>query len=344
MMNACGKHIRRRPAFTLVELMLAVLILAVVVGAIQGTMQMGFTAYRKGQQDMELYQSARIGLNRLIDEIRGALSPTAFWRPGAEIKETMTWEQAMELVRFGNAVEEDEPGPIQFIGSSDEVTFARKVYGGTSNRDFDLQEVRFSVDSSKNQLRMEIIQSLLEIKIASWYFAYLFQTKLNAEILIDQAGQAHRIRQISSPNEPAMKQFIGDAGMDGRSLPIAYGIKEVEFRYSDGEQWTEDWDSTEYIRIPLIPMNRDDTYYENPEDDFMHQEKGLPSAMEIKLVLANGAKLEVQIDIPAGSLNHLGIRDRQRDLARGPQAESGTAQPGERRGAQMYRRMLRRRI
>ncbi|HOE11751.1 MAG TPA: prepilin-type N-terminal cleavage/methylation domain-containing protein [bacterium] len=343
-MNDPGKHIWKRPAFTLVELMLAILILAVVVGAIQGTMQMGFTAYRKGQQDMELYQSARIGLNRLIDEMRGALSSTAFWRPNAEIRETMTWEQAMELVRFGNAVEEDEPGPIQFIGSSDEVTFARKVYGGTSNRDFDLQEVRFYVDSSKNQLRMEIIRSLLEIKIASWYFAYLFETKLNAEILIDQAGRAHRIRQLSSPDEPPLEQFIGDTGMDGRTMPIAYGIKEIQFRYSDGELWTDDWDSTEYIQIPLIPMNRNDTYYENPEDEFMHQEKGIPSAVAIKLVLANGAKLEVQVDIPAGSLNHLGIRDRQGDLARGPQVESGTAQPGERRGPQMYRRMLRRRI
>ncbi|MFH1737858.1 MAG: prepilin-type N-terminal cleavage/methylation domain-containing protein [bacterium] len=333
---------KKSPAgFTLVELMLGIMILAVVVGAIQGTMRMGLAAYTAGEADMELYQSVRIGLNRVCDQLRSALSLSAFWRPADQIEMQMTWGQGSEQVRYGNAIEEEEQGKIQFIGSANEVIFARKVYGGTSNRDFDIQEVRLYVDSKRNQLRMELVRSLMDIKVASWYFAYLYQTKLSGQILVDQDSKVHRIRQLSSPIEPPLQDFVGDTGEDGRSFAIAEGMKSVEFSYYDGEKWGKSWNSNEILSIPLTPAGRDRTDQLDPMVDYIRQEEGLPAAVEITFILKNGDRIGTQVDIPGGSLNHLGISGV-------PLNESGTARPdaspGRRPGAQMYRRILRRRI
>ena len=324
---------RALPAFTLVELVLAVLILALVVGAVHGTLHAGLTAYSAGQADMELYQSARVGLNRVTDQLRSALSPLSFWRPTDQIMDDMPWEQVRYLVESGQMLEEEEPGPIQFLGTGEDVTFARKVFGGSSDKYFDIQEVRLYLDPEREQIRLELVKSLLDIKVASWYFAYLYQVDLKGQVVMDRTGKARRVRQFTSPDEPYLDEFIGDVGLDGRSMPIASGVEGVEFAYYDGESWSTSWNSREIIRIPMQPLSRGQAYEFDPGLDFLHQEKGLPAAVSVTFALKNSEKLGVRVDIPAGNLNHLG-------LSAVPRGETPTARGGMR----MFRRVLRRRL
>lgn len=326
-----GCHTDALQAFTLVELVLAILILALVVGAVHGTLRMGLTAYEVGQAEMELYQSARVGLNRAADLLRGALSPLSFWRPSDQIVVDMTWEQIRYQLESGELVEEEEPGAIQLLGTAEDVTFARKVFGGSSDKNFDIQEVRLFVDTDREELRLEVVRSLLEVKVASWYFKYLYQTQLNGQIVTDHTGEARRVRHPASPDEPYLQDFLGDVGLDGRSMPIASGIQAIEFTYYDGENWVTSWNSREIIQIPLRPLSRDGPANFDPELDFLRQEKGLPAAVSMTLTLVNGDKLAARVDIPAGNLNHLGIHGA-------PRRETATARP------MMFRRILRRRL
>jgi hypothetical protein len=328
-----ARHKRALPAFTLIELILAILILTLVVGAVHGTLRMGLTAYNLGQSEMELYQSARVGLNRASDQLRSALSPLSFWRPSDQIVMDMTWEQMQSLFENGEMVEEEEPGAIQFLGTANDVTFARKVFGGSSDKYFDIQEVRLYADKDREELRLEVVRSLLDIKVASWYFAYRYKINLNGQIVLDRSGTPRRVRGVASPDEPYLEDFIGDVGVDGRFMAIASGIKAVEFGYYDGENWTTSWNSREIIEIPLRPLSRDRTDNYIPGLDFLRQERGLPVAVSVTFTLENGDKLGVRLDIPAGNLNHQGLRGE-------PRGETPTARPGVR----MFRRFLRRRV
>ena len=326
-----------RRGFTLIELILGIMILALVVGAVHGTLKMGMTAYSIGLEEMELYQGVRVGLNRVADLLRGALSPQAFWRPGDQILPSMVWEEMRYFIETGEVVEEDEPGPIQFLGSKNEVIFARKVFGGTSNKVFDIQEIRIYLDEDRCELRLEIVKSLLDIKVAAWYFAYLYETDLSGQIVMGPGGQPMRVRRRNRPDEPPLEDFLGDVGVDGRSMPLVPGIKEVEFSYFDGESWFGTWDSREIIEIPLMPFGGTRDREFDPQLDVIRQERGLPAAVSITFTLENNEKVGVKVDVPAGGLNHLLPSGKPPPR---PTAESPVAQPG----GMMFRRSLRRSI
>ncbi len=338
-MMQCDRTMKRPAGFTLIELILGVMILTLVVGAVHGTLKMGMTAYSIGQAEMELYQGVRVGLNRVADLLRGALSPSAFWRPGDQIVPRLMWEEMRYFLETGEMVEEDEPGPIQFSGTSDEVIFARKVFGGTSDKIFDIQEIRIYLDDDRQELRLELVKSLLDIKIASWYFAYLYDTDLSGQIIMGPGGEPRRVRRLTHPGEPPLDDFVGDVGMDGRSMPLVPGIKEVEFSYFDGEGWHSSWDSREIVEIPLMPFGPSRDRQFDPELDVIRQEKGLPAAVSITFTLENNETLGVKVDVPAGGLNHLLPSGKPPPRA-GAAGESPVARPG----GMMFRRSLRRSI
>jgi len=58
--------------FTLIELMIAVLMATLIVGALYGSFRAGLDSWEKGQFKSELCQNARIALEQMSREIRGA--------------------------------------------------------------------------------------------------------------------------------------------------------------------------------------------------------------------------------------------------------------------------------
>ncbi|MCK5654771.1 MAG: prepilin-type N-terminal cleavage/methylation domain-containing protein [Candidatus Aureabacteria bacterium] len=57
--------------FTLIELIIAVLIAALVVSAVYGSFQAGLNSWKNAQFKIELYQNARVALEQMSKEIRG---------------------------------------------------------------------------------------------------------------------------------------------------------------------------------------------------------------------------------------------------------------------------------
>lgn len=58
--------------FTLIELMIAVLIAALVVSVVYGSFQAGLNSWKNARFKVELYQNARVALEQMSKEIRGA--------------------------------------------------------------------------------------------------------------------------------------------------------------------------------------------------------------------------------------------------------------------------------
>ncbi|MEW6237594.1 MAG: prepilin-type N-terminal cleavage/methylation domain-containing protein [Candidatus Omnitrophota bacterium] len=289
---------RRQEAFTLIELMLAMAIAALVMGSVFSAMQAGLNAYKQGQESMELYQSARIGLRKVSEELRFALSANAFWRPVDDYKDER-FNDFLQRKAMNNAafVAERDPGAIRFQGDSHSVLFVRKVYQLGLKPPFDLQECRIYA-AADGRLMLEIVRSLLEIKQASWFFQYVFSANLSGQVISD-GGRPLRFREITNPEEIPLLNFIGNRGVKNQASAICEGVKSISFRYTDGERWENSWDSQQVVTNYRV-SNQSPNF--NPDKDVMMREKGPPAIVEILLELENRDILSTTTDIPSGTM------------------------------------------
>ena len=297
-MNRLGTQ--RERAFTLLELLLGMGILALVITSVYSALRVGMESYRLGQYKMELYQSGRMALRRVTEELRFALSPFSFWHP-SDVVVPQTYEDM--LASFGGMViQEEDPGAIRFMGEVKSVLFVRKIYQLNRYPPFDLQECRIRVDSDSKQLRLEVVRSLLAVKQATWYYQYLFKVNLAGRVIPFQGGRV-RFRQIGSPDDPPLMNFIGDYGVTNKVYLLAEGITDINFRYTDGQGWNSQWDSQTLITDYRISPQSANF---NQIRDTRMREKGPPLVVEVQMKLENGDTLTTSTDVPAGNMQGLG--------------------------------------
>lgn len=322
-----GKHPskRNKQAFTLVELILGMTIMSLVLVSSYAMLDTAMTAYRTGVKSMEMYQSARIGLRRVADELRFALSANAFWKPATRI-EIMPQEIyfAMNTVPV---IEERDPGKIIFKGDDSEVVFTRKIYQLGSSLPFDLQLCKIHVDQNNQQLLLTVYKSLLTVKKASWWYGILFEAPLDGFTFANQRTADVRYRAITNPEIPPMPLdvYLGDIGIVNRSYLLAEHIKNVKFRYADSSSFQGSWDSSEIVKEYRISTQSPQF---NAATDTKAIEKGPPQVIEIKLTMANGETLLTSTDIPAGNMSNLGGSFGSGNSSASPGFNSGEPAPG----------------
>ncbi|MBZ0258707.1 prepilin-type N-terminal cleavage/methylation domain-containing protein [bacterium] len=308
--NQC---VQNKRGFTLLELMLAMTLMTIVMGSVFASVRVGIDAYDRGTKSMEQYQSARIGLRKTMEELQFSLSQASFWQPGDQYS-AMSPEVIMAMER-ARMVRENDPGKIRFHGDAQSVLFVRKIYQLNQDPPFDLQECKINVDAGNQILYLEVVRSLLTVKRASWYFQQLYQTNLKGYVSM-YGGQTIRFREIRSDEEPPLAQFIGDAGKIGKRYVLAYGVKGLHFRYTDGDGWKTSWSSEEVLTDYRISPNSPNF---NATRDLQFHEKGPPLLTEITLDLANGDTVTGSVEIGSGNM-------RGRKGAMG--IEQGVALPG----------------
>lgn len=319
-----GSH--KQKAFSLIEIMLAMTILVLVMASVFSILRTGILVYRGGQTSMEIYQSGRIAIQRLAEELRFALSPNAFWRPEDNYV-LLPLEHFLASFQ-GRFVEEEDPGAITFKGEGNSILFCRKIYNLNRYPPFDLQECRIYVDDSQN-LILEVVRSLLAVKQMSWLFRIQFEVNLNGQVVQGGPGGRTRIRQMGQFGEPPLLEYIGNYGMDGRKFLIANNIDEIRFRYTDGSGWSSNWDSQQLITHNRISPQSPNF---NPQSDTMFSEKGPPQVVEVTLTLTNGDHYATAVDIPAGNMQKEGLDlfARPSGVGQSPAAPGQPGTPGAR--------------
>jgi len=68
--------IHARSGFTLVEILVAVTLFMIVIGAIYGTIQAGNASVAKTEERVDVYQTARIVLDQMVSELSSAYQPS----------------------------------------------------------------------------------------------------------------------------------------------------------------------------------------------------------------------------------------------------------------------------
>jgi prepilin-type N-terminal cleavage/methylation domain-containing protein len=287
------KHSSTR-GFTLIELILGMTILTVIMGSIFMTMKVGMDAYRQGRYTMEVYQSGRIALQKISDELQLALSSYSF----SQLRDTYSTLPVEELLmQFkGIPVQEEDPGAIRFIGSGNSITYVRKVYHLNQYPPFDLEECSIFVENGR--LTLSVLRSLLEIKQATWFFQHIFQVNLNGVVAPGMGGRM-RFRAQGEFGEPPLQEWLGDVGFRDHRYTIAEGIQKIDFRFSDDGRWKTSWDSQELETTNRISSQSPNF---NQNTDTRITEKGPPKIVEITIVLENNDILSTATDIPAGNM------------------------------------------
>jgi len=295
------KHYRlAKQGFTLVELLLGMTILALVLGSAFAMLDAASTTYRRAIRSMEIYQSARIGLRRVTEELRFSLSANAFWQPPTQIQ-ALPPEQVFAMMQ-GPVVQERDPGKIIFKGESDSVVFVRKIYQLGAKLPFDLQECRIHVDQNEKQLLLTVQRSLLMVKQMAWWYQIVFETSLNGFTFASAGTTDVRYRPVGTiPDAPPLELYIGDYGTINRSYLLAEHVSSIKFRYADSERFQTTWDSSEIAQETRI-SRQSPTF--NPLTDIIFSEKGPPQVVEITLELSNGEVLKTATDIPAGMMTN----------------------------------------
>lgn len=282
--------------FTLIELIMGMTLLALVMGSVFTTLQAGIKAYKDGRRTMELYQSGRIGLQKISEELRLALSPYSFWQPRDTIKQ-LTMEELMTTLS-GIPIQEEDPGAIRFMGGSNWVTYVRKKYHLDRYPPFDLKECKIHVENGR--LLITVMRSILQIKQATWYYQYLFKVNLSGVVIPEMGGRV-RFRLQGEMGEPPLQEWLmqmGDVGAINYDYVVAEGIEGLAFRFADEGNWTTSWDSQELVTTHRISPQSPN--YKPGDTEIA--EKGPPLVVEIALTIRNGDTLYTSTDVPAGNM------------------------------------------
>jgi len=299
---SCKQRTNANAGFTLIEILLAMTIVSLVMVSIFNIVSVGLQTFTAGTQSMEDYQSGRIAMRDVTEELRFALSPKAFWRPDDSIEQIPIEQLATRFTR--PMIQERDPGAIRFIGSGDNVLFVRKRVKPSGNPPFDLEECRIFVDRHQN-LVLQVERSLIMVKRATWFFQELFEVNLNGFVVPNAGpgGGNMRLREVGPHGEPPLEQFVGNYGVVDRRYLLAEDIKEITFRYNDGSSgWQQSWDSQEIIPITRVSPQSESF---NPVEDMQYVEKGPPRVVEITLTLHNDDTLVTAADIPAGNMHSM---------------------------------------
>lgn len=278
---------RQQAGFTLLEILLAIAIFSMVVGTVYMVLSSSMRSYESGQESIALFQNARAALRSMEVDLRRAVSP-------AETNWNIMYEDPLEESLEEDEYYEEEPEPEQeekiiFKGTQSDVRFVMADFVPGGEPPWDLSEVRYYVNSEKEQLIRETTRSVVEFNMMEWRLARVMNENES------EFGYELQLRQEELRAEPPERVLV----MAGR-------IKEMKLRYSNGNKWENSWDSQAAIEDPRERRqeegDEDQVTEQQPEDQRIYK-KGLPTLVEVTLTLSNNTKVRSTTEISAAGKN-----------------------------------------
>lgn len=303
-MNPGKGPVLERNGFTLIELLLAITIFVLVIGTIYASLATASTALVTGREGMELYQTSRAGLNRMVVDLRKSLSPASF--PFDEEKDKQ------QLPGQEDFFQEDKAQlQVTFKGESNEVNFViRQELQAEGGPTLDIREVRYHMNDGGNLVK-EINRSLLVARLKEL-------VARRAEQRMPKEQRTHE-RNFTNEEKGYLEKPIVQI--------LCEGIHKVKFSYFDGEDWRDSWDSEERV---ISPFAREIPPEEITDQDM--EKIGLPRLVKIDLFMTKSIELATCTDIPASSLNFVGDRSNESDFGSAFRSNRNRYDHGKSRG------------
>jgi len=198
---ASAGRLRSAPAseggFTLLELIIAMVIFSIVIGAAYSLFDAGRSVTSRAEFRSQLFQSARSALQAVEDDLRGAVMPGTAFDTG--------------FIGSNGGSEKEPADKLEFVSVS--------RYTGAA----------YDVNKPTDVVR--------GIDLAKIYYWIETDTKKTAHGLVRE-----RPLELTGVNGPVRR----DESIAEVSADVVY----VNFRYFDGSEWLESWDSTQTRKLP----------------------------------------------------------------------------------------------
>ena len=262
-----------RAAYTLLEVLLALALSVVVFAAIAMAIKIHLVALAQQQTMIERKQIARSVLEMMANDLRAAIQYKATDYSGLE--NLLATQQLaagpasgedldVDSVRgateeLGESAEdtpedtpEEEPEEEPQIIIEEEVSFRPSMIGNESVLMVDIS--RLPRVDQYNPLIVSadsLLQSPSDVKSIAYFYSSAeggAESKINFEAAAETGGLYRR------EVDRAVANFMGDIGLvsqpDAQSKLLAAEIAQVNFRYFDGTDWQNEWDSEEQNGFP----------------------------------------------------------------------------------------------
>ncbi len=242
--------ITRRNGYSLLELILAMALMVVVMSGIAGAINIYMVQVAKQQARVERELISRNALTMMANDIRAAVQYKA-----ADYGGINTLLESIALMNSGTSGEEEEPDPEEEDPAIDEeeVSFRPTLIGTGQAIMIDISRLP-RLDEYNPLLVVrdsEKETTVSDIKSVSYFFSNQnggFDPKVvrrDNEV----AGGMYR-REI----DRAVANFRGDESLqirpDSFAELVASEVAEIGFRYFDGQDWTDSWNSEETGGFP----------------------------------------------------------------------------------------------
>jgi prepilin-type N-terminal cleavage/methylation domain-containing protein len=184
--------------FTLLELIVATSIFAVVVGAAYTLFESGRNLTSRAEARAELFQTARAALKAIEEDLKGAVMPSTPYDTGFIGTDSGSKDKPLDKIDF---VSVNSHAMISSLKSDAALEAGEKI---------DMSRVAYWVETDTNRPSHGLVR--------------------------------YRQTILSPVTTPTPK----DEDIEEISADIAY----VNFRYYDGTQWLDSWDSTQSNKLP----------------------------------------------------------------------------------------------
>ena len=269
--------IRRRAAYTLLEVLLALALSVIVFGAIAMAIKIHLVALAQQQTTIERKQIARSVLEMMANDLRAAIQykaadysglenllatrqlatgpsmadPASAMNPAATA-EDLTSEIEAAVAGENEDESEEESADEPEVIDEEEVSFRPTMIGNERVLMIDISRLP-RVDQYNPLIASAeaLLQSPSDVKSIAYFYSSA-TGGVESEVDFQEAaatGGLYR-REV----DRAVASFMGDIGLvsqpDAQSKLLASEIAQISFRYFDGSDWQSDWDSEENSGFP----------------------------------------------------------------------------------------------
>ena len=254
---------------------------ATVLLILATSIQIQYRAFNSGRTQVEEAQLARVLLHRIRDDLSALLPPGETGGSGGDPASGGEEDSAQVT-----GLTDDEDDLFSGTATSTEATLG--LYGELDWLRVDvLRPARAKTESSEEGVSFDaaLLQSEGEIKRIIYYVLEPGTANFNADADSEEPTGGLVRRELNGPQAAYGVEIGTIEYCDTTISPMASEVSAVEFRYHDGEDWLESWDSSE---------------------------SGLPKAVEIRLFLSRKTETNAALSPTAASAT--GVTDEEAEV------------------------------
>lgn len=240
-----------RNGYSLLEVILALALTVILLGVISMAIRTNLLTLSQQRIRIERKQIARAALEMVGNDLRAGIQFKAEDYGGLEnlmnTQEMMTGMLGLDLGETSDSEEEAEP-----YYDEDAVSFRPAFFGVSNALVIDVsRSPRLDEYNSLTATGSQLQQTPSDIKSVS----YFFSTSDGGQPPVFQFEQAAPGGLYRREIDRAVATFAGETGVvsepDDNAKLISPEVAEIRFRYFDGSDWNQEWDSVERNGFPL---------------------------------------------------------------------------------------------